>query len=142
MGCQASMSSLFTTSAFEISLTFLCAFETMRSKEDKTMKNILIITLGIVALFFSATFANAQTLKSDKVEFCYINVVIYDWSNYYAHYCTDPIDDIVSVTMPSTKDPKWTIVYKNGVTTVTTAPLVMTYRQKSGTSQPDQIEPE
>jgi hypothetical protein len=113
----------------------------MPSKEDKTMKNILIITLGIVALFFSATFGTAQTLKADKVDFCQIRVVIYDWYNYSAD-CFDPIDDIVSVTMPSTKDPKWTIIYKDGKTTVTTAPLVMTYRQKSGTLQPDQIEPE
>ena len=53
-----------------------------------------------------------------------------------------PISNISSVTMPSTKDPKWTIVYTNGAVLVTTNPVTMLYRPKTASLAADEPEME
>ena len=101
------------------------------------MKNALIISIGILALFLFTSHAHAQTLKATNFEFLYVRGV---WNYVYSGWAIP--SDILSVTMPSTKGHKWTVVLKDGTTYVTTYHVELAYRTKNQHYQTDEMDPE
>jgi hypothetical protein len=107
----------------------------MPFQEDKTMKNTLIITLGILALSLLAVPANAQTLKADTVQFITVAMTTAHGLDHIADESGYSTSDISSVILPSTKDPKCTVVFKDGTTAATTNPVLVVYRPKAKGSE-------
>ncbi|RPJ10584.1 MAG: hypothetical protein EHM36_03145 [Deltaproteobacteria bacterium] len=79
-----------------------------------------IVIVMIMVGFFMVGIAEAQTIKaSDTTELCVM-------LGQYDPFC----DGVVSVTMPSSRDPKWTIVFVDGLVIATTSPVELWYHPK------------
>ena len=88
------------------------------------MRRILVMAAMVLVI---AGVANGQTIKGSDYDFQWIGV------GDTAYWTPQLGTTVVSVTMPSSRDPKWTIVTKSGditLTCTTTAHIEVWYEQR------------